>query len=298
MTIEEMLKEYRIGQDDFQRIREIGAFLEGRLDELADFHYSLLFEKPELKAFFPNDAVMKRARGAFIDWADDLLKANYNNAYFLKINRIGTTHVRIGLPAHHVNVQMNHVRTYLAKVAAQRWEGDAHQAALAVASLNKILDLNLDLMSRSYREEELRVNFLSHRIDTWIMRTARWFVNGFNMALVLGLIVIGVMALGLSADEVIHLADHRDLERGAIGALSTILILWVVIELLDTQIRHMKGRAFAIKVFVSVALVAELRRVLIASIEHTEPVETAILGGTILVLGVVYYLISKIDRAA
>ncbi|MBF0169906.1 MAG: phosphate-starvation-inducible PsiE family protein [Nitrospinae bacterium] len=296
MTIEELLREYRIEGDDLRRIREVGAFLEGRLDELADFHYSLLLDKPELKAFFPNEATMKRARTAFLDWSEDLLRGEYNNAYFLKINRIGATHVRIGLPAHHVNVQMSHVRSYLADVAARRWEGNTHEAAMAVASLNKALDLNLDLMTRSYREEELRVNFLSHRIDTWIMRTARWFVDGFNMALVFGLVVIGVMALGLSADEVIHLADHRDLERGAIGALSTILILWVVIELLDTQIRHMKGRAFAIKVFVSVALVAELRRVLIASIEHTDRWETAILAGTILTLGVVYYLISKIDR--
>ena len=78
--------------------------------------------------------------------------------------------------------------------------------------------------------------------------------------------------------------------------LGTLLVLWVVIELLDTQIKHMKGSSFAIKVFVSVALVAELRRLLITSIEHASWQEELILVASLLALGAIYWMVSRIER--
>jgi uncharacterized membrane protein (DUF373 family) len=291
-----LLGQYQIGDADLERIREIGSLMNDRMEELADHHYSVIHQQPELARFFPDERTLKRARAAFVDWAHDLFRGDYDDVYYVKVNRIGATHVRIGLPAHTVNVQMSHIRGYLADVIHREYRADPRRAAAATAAIGKVLDLNLDMMTRSYREEELRVNFLSYRLDSMLIRTARWFVTGFNLALVFGLMVIGVLALGLAGNEVIHFVDHRNLERAAIGSLSTILILWVVIELLDTQIKHMKGHAFAIKVFVSVALVAELRRILIASIEHTDSLETGMLAATVMVLGLVYWLVSRIER--
>ncbi len=44
-------------------------------------------------------------------------------------------------------------------------------------------------------------------------------------------------------------------------------MLWVVIELVDTEVEHLQGAKFTIKVFVGVALVAVIRKILITSLK-------------------------------
>jgi len=73
-------------------------------------------------------------------------------------------------------------------------------------------------------------------------------------------------------------------------------MLWVVIELVDTEIKHLKGGKFAIKVFVGVALVAVIRKLLIIMLK-SEAIEAQFsLIAAIAVLGAVYWLISRIEQ--
>jgi len=293
--ISKLLSDYKITSDDIHNIKLAAPFLIGKKEEVADHHYSILLGKEETAVFFKDDKVLDRARRAFIGWFEDMLEADYTPSYYVRLNRIGGTHVRIGLPAHHVNVQMSHMRALLADYTRRHYSDDEETATRTINSLNKVIDMNLDLMTRSYREEELSANFLSHRVDSGIIRFARWITSGFNMALVAGLVSIGLMALGLVSIDIVKLFEGG-MERGVLSALGSLLILWVVIELLDTQIGHMKGHAFAVKVFVAVAFVAELRKVLISSIEHTEWLQNATLAMSVFLLGVVYWLISQVEK--
>ncbi|MDH5509114.1 MAG: protoglobin domain-containing protein [Nitrospinota bacterium] len=291
-----VLDEYKITAADMENMRAVAPHVAQARESIADFHYQWLLSNSQTAKFFPDEFTLKKARGAFLGWLDDLFSGQYDIGYYTKLNKIGATHVRIGLPAYLVNVQMSHIRGYLCDFIAGKLKEDPDLTTRVLGSLNQMIDMNMDLMTRSYREEEMKTHFLSYGLDSFIMTVAKWFVSGFNMVLVLGLVITGALALAMAVNEAIHTAS-MGLERVVLGLLGTLLILWVVIELLDTQIGHIRGRAFAIKVFVSVALVAELRKILTSSISHATWEDQAALAGSVMILGLIYWLISKTERA-
>jgi uncharacterized membrane protein (DUF373 family) len=297
LEIEKLLTDYGIDEADINNIRQAAPMMEKRRDELAEFHYSVLLKKTETARFFADKGTLERARDAFVEWFLTLLKAEFNHAYYLKLYRIGSAHERIGMPPNLVNVQMSHIRAFVADAIHKDFDGPCGAAARTIASFNKALDMNMDMMTRSYREAELKTHFFSYRLDAGALSVAKWFVNGFNLALVFGLLVTGLAVLGLAVYDLSHLAISDGIEKGMLRGLGTLLVLWVVIELLDTQIKHMKGSSFAIKVFVSVALVAELRRLLITSIEHAPWQEELILVAGLLALGAIYWMVSRIEKS-
>lgn len=74
------------------------------------------------------------------------------------------------------------------------------------------------------------------------------------------------------------------------------LILWMMIELLDNEIKNLKGGSFNILVFIGVIVVAMVREILISTLRHDDLKTQAFLTVTLLVLGVVYYLVSKAQK--
>ena len=74
------------------------------------------------------------------------------------------------------------------------------------------------------------------------------------------------------------------------------LILWMMIELLDNEIKNLKGGSFNILVFVGVIIVAMVREILISTLRHDDLKTQAFLTVTLLVLGVVYYLVSRAQK--
>jgi uncharacterized membrane protein (DUF373 family) len=102
------------------------------------------------------------------------------------------------------------------------------------------------------------------------------------------------MVIGLFAYDLTHLFDG-DLEKGLLSTLGSLLMLWVVIELIDNEIRQLRGGRFAIKVFISVAMVAVIRKILVTTLA-AEAIEAQIsLIAAVAVLGVVYWLISRVE---
>ena len=86
-----------------------------------------------------------------------------------------------------------------------------------------------------------------------------------------------------------------NLEHGVIKALGSLLILWMMIELLHTQVGHLRGGQFHVGVFVELALVAFIRKLFVATIDHKEPLTYALLLGGLLVLGIIYYFVTRAE---
>ena len=62
---------------------------------------------------------------------------------------------------------------------------------------------------------------------------------------------------------------------------------------MDNEIKSLKGGRFNIQVFIGVVIIAIIREILISTLRH-DPLETQVfLAGTLLVLGVVYYLVAR-----
>ena len=73
----------------------------------------------------------------------------------------------------------------------------------------------------------------------------------------------------------------------------TLLIIWMMIELMDNEIKTLKGGKFNILVFIGVIIVALIREILISTLRHDALDTQAFLAGTLLILGVVYYLVAR-----
>jgi uncharacterized membrane protein (DUF373 family) len=137
---------------------------------------------------------------------------------------------------------------------------------------------------------------VSKKAENRLINFARRFSHGLNLILVLGLVMMGLMVLGLLAVDVIEMFKG-DLERGLLATLGAMLMLWVVIELVDTEIDHLRGGRFSIKIFISVAIVALIRKILIITLS-SEKVEAQLsLIAALAVLGGLYWIISKLEMA-
>jgi len=76
------------------------------------------------------------------------------------------------------------------------------------------------------------------------------------------------MAVGVTlllTSDIIY-AFTENLERGVIKALGSLLILWMMIELLHTQVHQLKGGKFHVRIFVDLAMVAFIRKVFVATL--------------------------------
>ena len=78
----------------------------------------------------------------------------------------------------------------------------------------------------------------------------------------------------------------------------SLLVLWVLIELINSEIQMLKGDRFKISIFVGVVLIAFIREVLIMTLKHdASNTNTMILMlGGILVLGVTYWMLAKSEE--
>ncbi len=200
--------------------------------------------------------------------------------------------MRIGLSAHFVYVGMNLIRRHLHQIIET--EVDPRQREAAFRAVEKILDLNLDIIARTYHEEELRRVFLSQKLDSLLIRFSQRFTFGLNILLVVGLLGLSLGAVGLVVQDVIHIVQGN-LSQGLVGAMGSVLILWVVIELLDMEIDRLRGGAFKLQLFVGLALVAFIRKVLVSSLaSHDLWTEGLYLAG-ILVCGVIFWLVSRAE---
>ena len=100
--------------------------------------------------------------------------------------------------------------------------------------------LFLDVMTSSYREAELKKVFVSHRLEFWLVRWSERLLHGLNLLLIVGLLILSAGVVGLLASDILY-ALQETLETGVIKALGSLLILWMMIELLHTQVENLRG---------------------------------------------------------
>jgi uncharacterized membrane protein (DUF373 family) len=282
---------YRFTDAESETLRELAPMVEPHAEQIVHDFYEHFLQIPDAAKFLP-EATLTRLRVLHRVWLLDLFQGSYDERYFQRLQRIGYAHVRIGLSAHFVHVGMNLIRQRLHEVITAEVPLDARKAYRK--AVDQVLDLNLDVIARTYHEEEIRRVFLSNKLDSLLIKFAQRFTFGLNILLVLGLLGLSLGAVALIIQDVMQIV-HGQLDRGLVGAMGSVLVLWVVIELLDMEIDRLRGGAFKLYLFVGVALVAFIRKVLVASLSHQDLwLEGLYLAG-ILVTGLIYWLVSRAE---
>lgn len=290
-SMQEIKAHYRFSDEDAETLKSLLPIAQANRDLMIGDFYDYLLGIPETAAFLQDDALLQRLKLSHGGWFVNLFRGVYDNQYLHNLQRVGHVHVKIGLNAHFVNAAMQQVRRFAVGMIRENFP-DREERRRKTEALEKILDINLDIMTASYIEEELKKVFISKRFESLLVRATERFTYGLNLILVLALVGVSLSVVGLFFWEILHVFDGR-VEKGIMSALGTLLILWMMIELMDNEIKSLKGGRFNIQVFIGVVIIAIIREILISTLRH-DPLETQVfLAGTLLVLGVVYYLVAR-----
>ncbi len=293
MTMQEIRDHYRFSDDDAELLLSLQPLAEQQRERFSQEFYDYLYGLPETAAIL-NGANRPRLREMHTTWFMSLFSGTYDNHYLNHLTRIGHAHVKVGLNVHFVNAAMNQIRHFLLNLIDSSYE-DREQRRKLREAVEKMLDINLDVMSSSYREEELKKVFLSRKVESFLIKATERFTYGLNLVLVLALAVVSIAIVTMFGWDIVHVFKG-DVEKGVFTALGSLLILWMMIELLDNEIKSLKGGRFSILVFIGVVIVAIIREILISTLRHDDLKKQAFLAATLLILGIVYYLVSRVQK--
>lgn len=293
ITMQELKDHYRFTDDDAELLKSLQPLAAQQQERFAQEFYDYLYGLPETAAIL-NDSNRDRLREMHTRWFTELFIGTYDNHYLNHLTRIGHAHVKIGLNAHFVNAAMNQIRHFLLNLIDSNYS-DREQRRILREATERLLDMNLDVMTASYREEELKKVFVSHKVESFLIKLTERFTYGLNLILVLALAGVSISVVSLFVWDIINIF-RGDVEKGILSALGELLILWMMIELMDNEIKNLKGGKFNILVFIGVIIVAMIREILISTLRHDDLTTQAFLAGTLLILGVVYYLVSRAQK--
>ena len=292
-SISDIREQFEFTDVDQKNLEELSRILLPLSDQFADEFYEFLKNNPKTAVYFKTEEAVNRRKETFKSWFNDLLTSKYDNRYLLRLQKIGKVHVKIGLDSYHVNASMSFIREQCRLQLAAQIKDNACDEDLLI-TLHKALDINLSTMTSSYQEEKLKNVFVSHKAEEKLVRFAERLLHGLNLFLTIGLLVLAVGVVALLGHD-IYKAITGNLEYGLIRALGSLLVLWMMIELLHTEIDHLQGGNFHVRIFVELALVAFIRKIFVASFEHKEPTSFMLLLGALLVLGIVYFIVARVE---
>src|SRR5208283_235249 len=245
-------------------------------------------------AFFAEESRKKRVFESHRVWFIDLFSGNYDSRYYDKMIKVGQIHERAKVDPHFIITSFNIIRSSCKDILHQ-YVDDKEKRSKTLNSIDKIVDINLDIMTSSYIEEEVREYSPAYRVRTALIAFSERFSQTMNFVLIVALIGLTLGVIGLFIYDLQYLLSGN-LEKGIITALGSMLMLWIVIELMNTEIKHLKGGRFRISVFVGVALVAFIRDTLIMALKHENVENMYFLSALILILGIVFWLVTKAEE--
>jgi uncharacterized membrane protein (DUF373 family) len=285
--------DYRFTEEDEQLLARMRPLMEEHSEEIMTTLHLWIMGTKGAAQFFTDETRQKHVFSAQKVWFSELFSGTYDNRFYEKLIRIGSTHVKYNVDAHYMNRAVNLVKNACIGII-QKNEENKVEATNKIISVGKVLDISLDVITTAYIEEELRIYSPAYRVKSSLIAFSERFSQSMNLILVLALIGLTLGVVGLFVIDVGHLIAG-DLERGIISALGSMLILWLLIELMNTEISHLKGGKFHISVFIGVALVTMIRETMIATLKHDRPESIYYLIAAILVIGLVYWLVVRTE---
>jgi uncharacterized membrane protein (DUF373 family) len=287
----EIKEGYGFSANDERRLAQLHPIMAGRVEEFARALSAYIMTTKIGARLLTEETRRVHLFESQKTWFLAMFDGKYDNTYYDSLIRIGIIHVKNGIDAHYLNRAVNIIRNLGVRILHEMSD-DREETLANILAFEKILDINLDVMTSSYIEEEIRSYSSMYRIKSTLIDFSEKFVQSANLILVLSLIGLTLGAIGLFITDVQKLFAG-DLEKGIITSLGTLLIIWVMIELMNTEISHLKGGKFRISVFVSVALVAVIRETMITTLKHEQSEMMVYLIASILVIGLVYWLVIK-----
>jgi EAL domain-containing protein (putative c-di-GMP-specific phosphodiesterase class I) len=153
-TIELKFKHYRFKEEDALILRELKPLIEENFQHFFKEFSSFIFELDYVKLFINNESILQRYKILINKWVLNLFSGLYDEHYFLQLQKIGQSHIKIHLPLTYVNASFCFIRCYFKELLIQENRFDA------LSALDKILDINFDILTinTDYKEQSQLLN--------------------------------------------------------------------------------------------------------------------------------------------
>lgn len=292
------LKEhYKFTNEEAMLLKELQPRMTELADAFVDEFYDYIWGFGKTAQFLKNKEIIAFHRQKIKEWFINLFCGQYDLPYFLYLYKIGEVHVRIGLPTHYVNSAFTFVRTFILKSIEENFLNKEHHVK-EIKAVEKIIDMNLDSLTSSYREEELGKFLSLSKIEKGILTGLKKFNSYINYFLAGALALVAFFAIGLFLYD-IYLLFFSDIgiEKGILTVLGSLLVLWAAIELIHEEINHLQGKGFAIGAFIMLAMAALIRKILIYSLSSEKAEELLIIAIVIVGLALAYWLVGGKKKA-
>lgn len=293
-SLREIKEHYNFTGEDEKNLIALRPLMESKVEKVMESLHFWIMNTRETSSYFTEESSKVHVFTELKRWFLDLFSGQYDNKYYERLIRIGTVHVKRGVDAHYVNRAINIVRNSCIEIIHEINE-PAEDIIKKTISFEKILDINLDIITSSYIEEEIKSYSPVYKVKTTLIDLTEKFSQAMNLVLIIALIGLTLGVVALFIQDIKSLFSGK-LTHGIISALGSMLIFWVMIELINTEISHLKGGKFHISVFVGVALVTIIRETMIATLRHEKPETIYYLIAAILVIGFIYYLVVKAEE--
>ncbi len=295
---DEIKSNYCFTNSDEKFLLQMRPELESCVDTFLDEFYKFIFKFEQSAEFLNDEKVIARHRGMIRQWYLDLFSGTYDISYFMKLYKIGEVHVRLGLPTHYVNAAFNFVRVFVLGCVQKKYQDDSNLTD-RIKAVERIIDINLDVLTCSYREEELS-RFLSlSKIEKGLLGFLKKVSSYFNYLLAGALVMVAFFAIGLFGYDVYLLVSgETNIEKGILTTLGSLLILWAAIELINDEMKHLRGGSFALEAFITLAIAALIRKILIYSLSSEHATDVLMYGLLVLCLSVSYRVISIKEKSS
>lgn len=139
---------------DYQRILAVRDQVLLCMDEVVDDFYDQILKHPgAAQVITGGEAQILQLKSTLRLWLRQLMTGPYDNDYVVQRTKVGQRHVAIGLDQVYTNAALSRMRQMLAKSISQTWSGTPENLTQTLASLNKLLDLDLAIIEDAYQTE-------------------------------------------------------------------------------------------------------------------------------------------------
>jgi uncharacterized membrane protein (DUF373 family) len=292
-SLREIKHDYRFTEEDEKRLSALRPLMEEHAEEIMSTLNLWFIGTKGASGFFTPETLKTHVFKTQKMWFSELFSGIYDNRFHEKLIKIGSAHVRKNVDVHYLQRAANLIKNACTGLLSKQ-EDQADEITSNVISVGKIVDISMSVILGAYIEEEIRIYSPVYKVKSVLVSFSERFSQVANFVLVFALIGLTVGVVWLFILDVIH-AFSTNIEQGIISSLGSMLLLWLMIELMSTEISQLKGGKLHISVFVGVALVTMIREMMIATLRHENPGSIYYLIAAILVIGFVYWIVTKTE---
>ncbi|HHI94951.1 MAG TPA: hypothetical protein ENK04_15865 [Gammaproteobacteria bacterium] len=120
-----------------------------------------------------------------------------------------------------------------------------------------------------------------------------WTGRLTHIVISLALVSATALLAALFFHDIYIAVQNHSLIKGFLHALGILLLLWTMVELINTELDHLRGGAIDVAIFIEVALVVVVREIIMLPVAETHPtwIDLGMWSVAAILLGLTYYFV-------